>query len=147
MAGELTIKDWSGDNVGNANLGPNVCLDIDAANSTNVVTAVKLATQTAVSSTNEVIGVCYDQAKLDPNGVVVPSSGLAVRTWGVAKVQASGPITAGKYVAVSNSSGQVAQLAQTAAGSQPVPIVGRALNSTTASGDLCLVLLMIGGRI
>lgn len=145
MAGELTIADWTGDNVAAVNFAPNTCVDIDAGNSSNLTTAVAQAIA-PVSATNEVIGVCYDQAKTDPTGAVVAGSGVAVRTWGIAKAICSAAITAGQYVKVSTSSGHVGPATQTAAGSQPSPIVGRALNTTSASGDLVLVLLMIGQR-
>lgn len=145
MAGELTIADWSADNVAKVAFVANTCVDIDASNSSNVTTAVAQAIA-PVAATNEVIGVCYDEAKKDPSGNVVASSGIAVRTWGIAKITCSAAITAGQYVKVSNSSGQVGPATQTAAGSQPSPIVGRSLNTTSASGDLALVLLMIGAR-
>ncbi len=145
MAGEFEIGDQTYRNVANTNFQPFTCVDIDTVNSGSVITAVIQAT-----NSTEVIGVCYDQSKLNPDGTVTANSGIAVRTFGIARVKAHAAVSAGNYVSVSATDGTVSPATQTAAGSQPKAILGRALTSAGApqSGvnDTCLVVLMIGAR-
>lgn len=141
MANELEIADISLDNAANTNFAPYTVVDLDATNSNAVSSAAVQAT-----TATEVLGVCYDQSHLNPEGSVTANSAIAVRTWGIARVVTSAAVNAGAFVSVSNTSGQVATAAQTAGGSQPKPIVGRALTSTSNAGDRALVLLMIGAR-
>lgn len=141
MAGELQIKDWTLLNIGNANFLPGQCVDIDAANSDVNKTAALLAT-----NATEVIGVCYDQSKLNPDGTVVKGTGIAVRSIGIAKCVAAGAIAPGAYVSVAATLGNVQAQAQAGAGVQPKAIVGRALTQAQALNDTILVWLMIGAR-
>lgn len=143
--GEFEVGDQSYANVGNTNFLPYTCVDIDSANSSGSICAVLQAT-----ASTEVLGVCYDQSHLNPDGTVTANSAIAVRSLGIARIKAHAAVTAGNYVSVSASDGTVSPKTQTAAGSQPGAIVGRALTSAGAiSGgvnDTCFVLLMIGAR-
>jgi hypothetical protein len=141
VAGEFEIGDQTYDNVANVNFKPFTCVDIDVSNSGAIVTAVLQAT-----TATEVLGVCYDQSHLNPDGTVTSGSAVAVRTFGIAKCLAHAAITVGAYVSVGFTDGSVAAKTQAAAGAQPGAIVGRALNSASGIGDTILVLLMIGAR-
>lgn len=146
MAGEVQIAEWTGLNVGNANFNPAapyaIAVDVDAGNSDVTNTAVKIC----AAASAECIGVAYDKSHLNPDGSVTAGSGVAVRSWGIAALQASAAITAGAYVEVSSNAGDVRTKAQAAAGAQPGAIVGRALTNAAANHDIVMVLLMIGCR-
>lgn len=142
MAGELTFDDWSGDNVANTNFAnPYRCLDIDVGNSGQTVTAVQLC-----ASGGNPIGVLYDKSKLNPDGTVAKNSGVVIRSWGIAKVEAGGAISPGDLVKCGNASSQITTQATNAAFAN-TPILGRALQSAAIAGDQILVLLTIGSRI
>lgn len=142
MAGELTIKDWTALNKANAALAPYTVLDIDAANSNAVDTAVIAVSGVAA----ECIGVCYDKARLDPLGAVIKNSGVVVRSYGFARVNAGAAIAAGAYVSTTAAAGVQTQ-ALAGAGVVLKPIVGRALTAAGALGDRPVIMLMIGGRV
>jgi hypothetical protein len=141
VAGEFEIGDQTYDNVANVNFKPFTVVDIDVSNSGAIVTAVLQAT-----TATQVLGVCYDQSHLNPDGTVTAGSAIAVRSFGIARVLAHAAITVGAYVSVASTDGSVATLAQTGAGSQPKAIVGRALTTATGIGDTVLVLLTIGAQ-
>jgi hypothetical protein len=142
---EGAVSDVTFDNAALVNFQPYTVVDIDATNSSSIVSAALQAT-----ASTEVLGVCYDQAKLNPAGAVQPNSAIAVRIWGIAQVAVNtgASITAGGYVAVATSGGLVGPASHTAGGSAPAPIVGRALTTiaSAAAGDRILVLLMVGAR-
>lgn len=144
MTGEVYIKDWSGDNVGAAAFVQGQVVVVDTANSTNGKTAVALP----AGANAQPIGVAMEPAKKDNTGAVVAGSAVQVRTWGLAwcNVATSGTVNAGDVVAVGDTSGNVATVSRTAGGTQPNPIVGRALTgvSSAPAGSQVLVLLMIG---
>ena len=145
MPGEFEIGDQTYANVANVNFQPYTCVDIDTSNSSGTTTAVMQAT-----ASSEVLGVCYDQSHLNPDGTVTAGSAIAVRTFGIARIKARAAVTAGNYVAVGASDGTVQPLTQAIAGAQPKAIAGRALTSASApSGgvmDTTFVVLMIGAR-
>lgn len=141
MAGEFNVLDITGYNVGNANFTTVGTVVVgDVANSSVNVDAVKFP-----AAANDIpVGVLLDKSKLDPTGAVVPNSGIAMRIIGVVNCVAAGAISAYDRVAIANTSGQVQTSARTAAGAQPVAIVGIALSPTTAAGQAVSVLLTLG---
>lgn len=139
MAGEATLLDIPFDNVHADNVQPYQVVQVDASNSTTIVTAARLP---ASATQVQPLGVVYDKAKLDQNGNVVTGSAFNVRLLGIARVVADGAVTPGGMVGHSTTTvGQVHQFSQTAGGSQPKPILGMALNQAQNSGDRILVLL------
>jgi hypothetical protein len=143
MAIELQIgEDWTGTNVANANFAKrNIAVDIDVSNSTDIITAVQIATTSA-----NAVGISYDESKLDPSGAVQKNSGVTIRTWGIARAHVSAAVTAGDLLKVSGTDGRMAG-ASTSSNWQNLPLVGRALQSASGSSSLPLVLLTIGARI
>ena len=144
MTGDLYLGDWTGDNVGGANILAGSVVILDTANSVAPKTAVKLPTAASVDP----IGVAMENTKLDNTGAVVVGTGQQVRTFGIAwcNVAAAATVNVRDRVAIGDTSGNVVTVAQTAAGSQPKPIVGVALSSCSAAaaGTQILVLLQIG---
>ncbi len=143
MAGETTLMDVTFDNVAAVNVQPYQVVVVDAANSSNIITAAKLPAATAGLVP---LGVAYDKAKLDPTGTPVAGSGINVRLNGIARVAASAAVTAGAFVGTSGATaGQVASVTKAGAGAQPASVLGMALTSAANAGDRILVLLTPGG--
>lgn len=158
MAGEVNVLDVTFLNTQNQNIQPYAPLVVDTTNSTTIQTGAMLPTAAGQLP----IGVADDKAKLDQYGNVVSGQGIACRVLGLFKCYASGAITAGSMVSIDSSGNWVETLngsvvasggvstptvkaqAQTAGGSQPVPIVGRALTAAQNAGDRIVVDLMIG---
>lgn len=138
--GEMTIKDFTADNVAGINFQPNTVLVLDTTNSVNGV----LAATTPSASGVRPIGVCIDKAHLDPSGSPSKGEGIALRHVGFAYCVAASSINSGDMVAIASTSGNVMTVSRTAGGSQPVPVVGMALSGTTTVGATVLVQLMIG---
>lgn len=111
----------------------NVCVVASTANAGNVMLP-------ATSGDVGFIGVLQESV---PASSV--SDGVDVMVAGIAQIKSdgSGTITAGKYVQIADSAGQIKQTGTLAfAGSSVVQIVGIALNSVAATaGLLCDVLL------
>lgn len=144
MAGELTIKDWSADNLGTPTnfSNPYVVAELDTTNSTAVSTGVVLPS----GANSNGIGIVYETSKLDPSGNVVKNTGVVLRTWGIARVSVLSATAVGDLLKVANASGQVATLA-TSASWQNIPVIGRGITSSSALNDRPLVMLTIGSRI
>lgn len=138
--GELTIKDFTADNVANNNFQPNTVLVLDTANSVNGVVAATVPSASGVRP----LGVCIDKAHLDPSGSPSKGEGIALRQYGFAFCKATSSITVGDMVMIGDTAGGVATASHTGGGSVPVPLVGMALSGTTTAGNTVLVQLMIG---
>lgn len=146
MAGELTISDWSGDNLpasGPTNFANAYrAVILDTVNSDSVNTGVKLP----AAINGPAIGIVYEKSKLDPSGNPVKNSGVVVRSWGIARVEVSAATAVNDLLRVADSTGRVSTIA-TSASWQNIPIVGIGLTATGAAGDRALVLLTTGVRI
>lgn len=80
-------------------------------------------------------------AALDGNEAVGES--VPVVMIGTAWMPAAGAITAGAAVIIANAQGQI-QPASALASGTVANVIGQALSTTTAAGDICLVKLAIG---
>jgi hypothetical protein len=142
MADEVEIADVTFANVGLNNFAtPRRVVVLDVANSTNTISAVGFP----AGAGGQPLGVSVDKTKLTPAATVPAGEGLAVRIWGIVKVEVSAAVAAGAFVANANALGQVVTQAKAIAGAQPLPIVGYALTSAAGVGEQIRVLLMIGG--
>jgi hypothetical protein len=140
MAAELTIKDWTADNLANTNfVNPYVVAKLDTTNSTAVATGVQLAAVAADTP----IGIVYETTKLDPTGAVIKNTGVVIRSWGIARITVNAATAVAAMLNVAAATGFVATQARNAAW-QNVPVVGIGLTSTTALNDRVLAMLTTG---
>ncbi len=112
----------------------------------------------AGASTDIIVGVATADAGPNALAQAVNATDVPVQVLGTALMYGKSGITAGAMVKINTATinvtpaGYASAVAvwpvtaatQTAAGSQPYPIVGRARNGTTADGDIVYVDLLIG---
>jgi hypothetical protein len=138
--GELTWKDVTFLNVAAVNLQPGNVVILDVANSGGGPAVTLPGAALA-----EPLGVCVEKTKLSAlDQSVVAGQGMDVRIWGIAYTVSAGAIAIGDHLSVANTQGQVQTQARAGAGTQPVPIVGRALTAASGAGQGVMTLLMIG---
>ncbi len=112
----------------------------------------------AGTAADVLVGVAAEDAGPNAYGQAAQETTIAVQVYGTVKMYGKASITVGAMVKVASATinvtppGYAAAVAvwpvtvatQTAAGSQPFPIVGRARNATTSDGDIVYVDLLIG---
>lgn len=114
-----------------------------------------MVTVPAVAATDHIVGIAQEDAGPSAVGSAINETDIAVQIFGTAKCFGKSGITAGDYLkiaatisvtlnGVSSTVYPLTTATRATAGSQPVPIVGRAKNSTSADGDIVYVDLMPG---